>query len=721
MSLSRRLHPIVAWLGFAIPFLFVPFANGDEKEMHALIAARCLECHRGAEPAGGFDLSSHAGLVRGSDSGSVFDSSNVKDSLLWHVVSSDSMPPKIKLKPDEKQLFSQWLQQGAPLPETPIDPIALSSKYRAGLDWWSLQPLRDIAPAKSDIAAWDRNAIDAFVLEKLIEQGLEPNPSASHRVWLRRVYLDLIGIPPSFDEVMAFDANPSEVAYEQIVDRLLASPAYGERWARHWLDVVRFGESDGFERNFPRRNSWPYRDWVIRALNEDMPYDEFVRMQIAGDQFDSSPDGAAAIGFLVCGLHNTVVGQSERMKRIAKQDELEDKVGTLSQAFLGLTAQCARCHEHKFDPISSRSYYQLASALQGVQHGDRDLGEGKGKMYSVLSEQNLGPTHILIRGDVFQLGDSVRAGGLVGLNAESPDFGLPDSASDGERRAALARWITTANPALLSRVLVNRVWHYHFGTGIVETPNDLGFNGGRPSHPELLDHLAARFIDEGMRLKPLHREIVLSRTYRSSSRPTSRSLAVDKNNRWLWRYPVRRLDGESVRDGMLAASGLLRHEFGGAGFQDVDVREINGTTYYIPRTEETKDCFRRTVYRFNPRCERNPILDGFDCPDPSATAPRRASTTTPLQALSLLNNTFVMTASDALVRHVSARSDAMHDADNLKQADDPQRIVREMFRSVLLRDPSDREMRTAEELVRSFGPAALARSLWNANEFLVVE
>lgn len=721
MSLTRRFHRTVAWLGLAIPILFVPCAVGDEKEMHGLIAARCLECHRGSEPAGGFDLSSRDGLSRGSDSGSVFDPSNAKESLLWQVVSSDSMPPKNKLKAEEKELFARWLQQGAPLPESPIDPIALSSKYRAGLDWWSLQPLRDTASTKPNTEAWVRNSIDAFVLEKLIEQGLEPNPSASHRVWLRRVYLDLIGIPPSFDEVVAFEANPSEQAHEAVVDRLLASSAYGERWARHWLDVVRFGESDGFERNFPRRNSWPYRDWVIRALNEDMPYDEFVRMQIAGDQLDSSPDGTAAIGFLVCGLHNTVVGQSERMKRIAKQDELEDKVGTLSQAFLGLTAQCARCHEHKFDPISSRSYYQLASSLQGVQHGDRDLGEARGKMYTVLSEQNLGPTHILVRGDVFQLGDSVKAGGIVGLSAASPDFGLPDSASDGQRRAALARWITTANPALLSRVLVNRVWHYHFGTGIVETPNDLGFNGGRPSHPELLDHLAARFVDQGMHLKPLHREIVLSQTYRSSSRPTSTSLAVDKNNRWLWRYPVRRLDGESVRDSMLAASGLLRHQFGGAGFQDVDVREINGTTYYIPRPEESKDCFRRTIYRFNPRCERNPILDGFDCPDPSATAPRRASTTTPLQALSLLNNTFVMTASDALLQHVSAHRDTTNDADDPKQADDPKRIVREMFRSVLLRDPNNRERDAAEELVRSFGPTALARSLWNANEFLVVE
>lgn len=712
--LSCRLPQSLAWLGFSFSILIAQTVRATEREWHGLIAARCLECHRGSEPAGGLDLSSRTGLAKGSDSGTVFASDNRHGSILWQVIESGAMPPKKKLTETEKAILLQWLDRDAPLPEDPIDPLSLSSEYRAGLDWWSLAPLSDTESLKPTSDPWIRNSIDAFVLEQLRVQGLEANPDATRRVWLRRVSLDLTGLPPSYDEVVAFESDASEFAYEAVVDRLLASTAYGERWARHWLDVVRFGESDGFERNFPRPNSWPYRDWVIRAFNRDIPYDEFVSMQIAGDQLDTSPEGLAAVGFLVCGLHNTVVGQSERMKRIAKQDELEEKVGIVSQTFLGLTAQCARCHEHKYDPISSRSYYQMTGALQGVLHGDRDWGDSLGKIYSVLSEPNPGQTHVLHRGDVFQVGVPVRAGGIVGIGGKDTDFGLEDSASDGQRRVALARWITTANPSLLARVVVNRLWHYHFGSGIVETPNDLGFNGGRPSHRELLDHLASRFISNGMRLKPLHRAIVLSQTYRSSSRPTPRSLAMDKNNRWLWRYPVRRLDGESVRDSMLMASGLMRHEFGGPGFQDVDVRENSGTTYYHPKTEDSPQSFRRTIYRFNPRCERNAILDGLDCPDPSATAPRRASTTTPLQALSLLNNPFVFTAADALTMKIARR---MNSDD---QPSDEAR-VRAMFRAVLLREPSDQEYRVAIVLVREHGPAALARSLWNSNEFLVVE
>jgi hypothetical protein len=321
--------------------------------------------------------------------------------------------------------------------------------------------------------------------------------------------------------------------------------------------------------------------------------------------------------------------------------------------------------------------------------------------------------HILQRGDVFQSGASVRAGGIVGLGDQA-DFGLTDSAGDGERRVALAAWITTANRALLARVLVNRVWHYHFGCGIVETPNDFGFNGARPSHPELLDELASRWIADGMHWKSLHRTIVLSRTYRSSSRPDPRSLEIDRNNRWLWRYPVRRLEGEAVRDSMLAISGLLRSPMGGPGFQDVEIRENNGTTYYHPKHQETPDCYRRTVYRFSPRCERNPILDGLDCPDPSAAAPRRATTTTPLQALSLLNNPFVFTSADALVERIAHR-------DRDARPESHEAWVQALFHLVLLRDAEEGELRDAVELVRAHGPSALARSLWNTNEFLVLE
>jgi len=986
---------------------FIP-CRGEETAIHALLAGRCLECHSGGEPRGGLDLSSRSGMEKGSDSGPVFEASRALDGSLWEVIESGQMPPKGKLTDEEKTQLRTWIEKGAPLPETPIDRFKVTSKYRAGYDWWALRPLQTSLPETLVKDPWIRNTIDAYVLSGLKTRGLKPNPPALPRSLLRRVYIDLIGLPPSYEDVIAFEADPSDENYRAIVEQLLASKTYGERWARHWLDVVRYGESDGFERNYPRHNSWHYRDWVIHALHEDLPYDTFVRMQIAGDVIDPSSNGdtlpgLSAVSFLVSGVHNTVVGSSDRMKRIAKQDELEEKIGTLSQAFLGLTAQCARCHEHKYDPISTESYYQLAASIQGVDHGEREIvqpiqqqreheltgrrqaltkeadqldrraleqttdaspeslkasplplmawsfegtkesrwidtirntrgqlhgtksedprglvldgqtyfatdpipqglrektfsawvtvdpldqsgggvlsvqtldggvfdaivygerepkqwmagsngfaryqsfqapaetsvdkpvhvairyasdgtisafrngvhygqhykstlqdfhagqtqvlfglrhsppggnrffrgivhqaalfneslsdasiaqlasqpsrrwslseawekmpeadqayrrelrtniqdidreleqvrAQAKQKVYTVLSNPQPGPTHILIRGDVYNEGPIVRAGGINSLGESKADFGLPPDATDAQRRSALADWIVGVNRPLMARVIVNRLWHYHFGTGIVDTPNDFGFNGGRPSHPELLDALAHQFVDGGMQIKELHRAMVLSSTYRTSTAPDATALSIDAQNRSLWRYPVRRLDGESARDSMLKIAGVLKPEVGGPGFVDVDFREINGTTYYLPKPFETEDCFRRTIYRFNPRCERSPLLDVLDCPDPSATAPRRANTTTPLQALSLLNNEFVFQMSDALVKKLEALPNSQSDHDNA--------LATALFQQVLLRNPTAEETDQASQLVSRFGAAALARALWNSNEFLVLE
>lgn len=979
-------------------------------EVISLLAGRCLECHGPSDPSGGLDLTSQSGLEKGSDSGAVVDQPWDK-SLLWRVIESGEMPPKSKLSDKEKETLRNWVSQGATLPAEPIDRLGISSDYRAGYDWWSLQPLRERKPSTQ--ADW----IDALISEKLHAQGLSQNPQATPRSLLRRLYNDLVGLLPTYQQVQAFEKDPSPEAYNAIVEELLNSPAYGERWARHWLDVVRFGESDGFERNFPRLSSWYYRDWVIQALNSDMPYDRFVQMQIAGDQIEPDENGYAAAGFLVSGVHNTVVGSSDRMKRIALQDELEEKIGTMSQAFLGLTAQCARCHEHKFDPISSESYYRLASAIQGAMHGEREVidqdqerierhlevergriikelrefeqqvlqiarsqesdpadsntslpeipiptaawdfetpgrdpasgggaereifydtvrglvgrfvgspaaleaslqGEGlvldgksyletapihtsidektltawvkvdpldqsgggvlslqtpdgvlfdaivygerdarqwmagsngfsrssafgglqesadrvhiairykadgtidafrngipygkgyrtgfqkfeegkaqfllglrhgpaggnrwfegviykaacfdralddqaiaaiakspsldwnlqavwkkmkasdlakplelraelaridgelkdirstvKKKIYTVVSNPAVGPTKVLLRGDVYSEGAEVKAGGIDTIGGPRGDFGLPADATDGQRRLALAEWITQANQGLLSRVIVNRLWHHHFGVGIVETPNDLGFNGARPSHPELLDALAQAFLENGMKLKSLHRLIVTSKTYQQSTQPNPEGISKDAGNRLLWRYPVRRLDGESARDSMLQVAGVLNRQFGGPGYVDVDYKDTNGTTYYVPKHQEPPECFRRTVYRFNPRCERVSMLDALDCPDPSATAPKRAMTTTPLQALSLLNSSFVFQMSDALVERTSKQS-SIEDS------------IREMFQSTLLREPTPAELAQAKDLVERHGPRALARALWNSNEFLVLD
>jgi hypothetical protein len=1009
---------------FALDFPTILLAgepnSSIDKQVISLLAARCLECHSSNDPSGGLDLTSQTGLEKGADSGSVLDES-WDSSTLWRVISQKEMPPKGALSEKEIELLRDWIARGAPLPSEPIDRLGISSEYRAGYDWWSLGELIESSPPPqkdtgSTLANFPiRNIIDSYVLEKLQSQGLEPSGPASPRSLIRRLYNDLAGLPPSFDKVQAFEKNPSQEAYLSLVEELLDSPAYGERWARHWLDVVRYGESDGFERNYPRLNSWHYRDWVIAALNSDLPYDQFVRMQIAGDQIEPNQIGYSAVGFLVSGVHNTVVGSSDRMKRIALQDELEEKIGTMSQAFLGLTAQCARCHEHKFDPISTESYYRLAAAIQGVSHGEREivdqeqqrherdlelerakilrdlrelqqralrvalnqesdeseiplpvaawnfeapmgsaeadlqstkehssertfydsvrglvgrwngspealdasrLGKGlvldgksyletdpidfaieektltawvkidsldqagggvlsiqtldgavfdaivyaereprqwmagsnvfarsspfggsqessdrvhiairyradgtidafrngspygkgyqtdlqkfqegksqfllglrhgpaggnrwlsgvvykaacfdtalsdqaiaklaqtpqiewnlqaawkslgesfiaqrqefleelrridrelqdirstlKHKIYSVVSNPSIGATKVLIRGDVYKEGAEVRAGGIDTVGGPRGDFGLPADASDGQRRLALADWITRANRPLLARVIVNRLWHYHFGSGIVETPNDFGFNGARPSHRELLDALAKEFLAGGMKLKSLHRLIVTSSVYRQSTQPREDGISKDASNRFLWRYPVRRLDGESARDSMLQIAGLLDKRLWGPGYVDVDYKDINGTTYYVPKVQEPPECFRRTVYRFNPRCERVSMLDVLDCPDPSATAPKRAMTTTPLQALSLLNSSFVFQMSDALVERWT-------------QAGASDAAIVGMFQSVLLRDPTSEEMLQAQGLVAEHGLRALARALWNSNEFLVLD
>jgi hypothetical protein len=343
---------------------------------------------------------------------------------------------------------------------------------------------------------------------------------------------------------------------------------------------------------------------------------------------------------------------------------------------------------------------------------DRELRDIKStvrkKVYSVVSNPAISATKVLLRGDVYKEGVEVKAGGIDSIGGPRGDFGLPNDATDGQRRKALATWITQSNRGLLARVMVNRLWHYHFGMGIVETPNDFGFNGARPTHPELLDALATEFLAGGMKLKAIHRLMVMSSAYRQSTQPRPEGNSKDASNRLLWRYPVRRLDGESVRDAMLETSGLLDRRMGGPGYVDVDYKDINGTTYYVPKQKEPPECFRRTVYRFNPRCERVSMLDVLDCPDPSATAPKRAMTTTPLQALSLLNSSFVFQMSDALVDRQGNRESL-------------DRSIQSMFQGVLLRDPDAEELAQARGLVDKHGLKSLARALFNSNEFLVLD
>jgi hypothetical protein len=978
-------------------------AASFDSEIAPLLASRCLNCHSGAAAKGNLDLTSRSQAISGGDSGSALVPGRVDDSLLWQRVRDDEMPPEHPLEAAERETLRQWIEQGAIWGTDPIDPLRYTTSSRAGIDWWSLQPLKPVQVPETAFPESSRNEIDQFVVQKLKEAGLAPSPPSTPRALIRRLYFDLIGLPPTPEAVAEFEADPSDARYRAIVNELLAAPEYGERWGRHWLDVARFGESNGFERNDPRDSLWPYRDWVIESLNADMPFDRFARMQIAGDLEVGGLEGAAAVGFLVAGVHNTVVGSSERMKRLARQDELEEIAATVGQAFLGLTIHCARCHDHKFDPIRNEEYYRFISALDGVQHGERkalpvqevadlarleanlksqktqlaemttvarqkltqragdkttataaadavlpwmswdfetgysesndrvrtnpsgnvrvengalildgrsdsfvatdvlgrDLEEktieawvqlddldqrgggvvsleipasgqfdaivfgereprrwmagsegfvrtspfqgddesaatqrpvhvaltyqkdgtitayreglrygasyqtgfqrfpagqsrvlfglrhsppGGNKMLTgrilhanlydqalsaeaIAASAAMGPmefteesllatmapeeqarwtglhqrikelqTEIVaiqshertfysvtpqqpeamrvhLRGGVTDFGDIVAPGGVQAVTGDSADFQIPPDASDRERRLKLADWITRSASPLFTRVIVNRLWQHHFGEGLVETPSDFGFNGGLPSHPELLEWLAGELQRQNYRLKPLHRLIVTSATYRQSSQMNAAANAQDGDNRLLWRSPPQRMEAEVLRDSILRIAGVLDLTTrGGPGYRDVTITSLNGTAYYESIDEDRPEFRRRTIYRFVPRGGISTVLETFDCPDPSVTSPRRSVTTTPLQALSLLNNEFVL----AMSKHLAERVQGEAGNDELLQ-------VRRAWRLCLERDPDPEEEQASLELIRKHGLPALARGLFNANEFVVIE
>ncbi|HKB02253.1 MAG TPA: DUF1549 and DUF1553 domain-containing protein, partial [Gemmataceae bacterium] len=472
---------------------------------------------------------------------------------------------------------------------------------RAGPDWWSLRPVaRPTPPAAAD-APSGANPIDAFVRAKLTAAGLRPADPAEKLTLIRRVTFDLTGLPPTPAEIDAFLADDTAGAYGRVVDRLLASAHYGERWARHWLDVVRYSESHGFEYDRLRDHAWRYRDYVIRSLNEEKPCADFVREQIAGDVLKSATrDGVIATGMLVAGPNDQAgrISASAVVRGRAREDELEDMLGTVGQTFLGVTINCARCHDHKFDPFTARDYYRLKAVFDGVNPGDRPLyspdelrargGWLAGPLTSLrLSEmayaanpKEPGPTRLLERGDVEKPGDAVTPGSATVIQGP-PQLDLPADAPDGERRRRFAEWLVHPDNPLTWRVIVNRVWQHHFGEGLVRTPNDFGFNGERPTHPELLDWLAARFRDSGGQLKALHRLIVTSDTYRHSSAFDPLAAEVDADNRLLWRFAPRRLEAEVARDAMLAVSGRLNRAAGGPSARPFRVETFN-SAFYIP-------------------------------------------------------------------------------------------------------------------------------------------
>ncbi|HUQ71693.1 MAG TPA: DUF1553 domain-containing protein [Planctomycetaceae bacterium] len=686
------------------------------KSIRPLLAERCVGCHGPEKQESELRLDVRDSAFRGGESGepAIAPFATDQSHLLHLVTSSDRearMPPEGEpLTSAQFASLRDWIDQGAVWPDEFAghlveEPVTTSH--------WSFQPIGRPAPPVSDHSfARDGNAIDAFIFAKHREHGLTPSPAADRRTLIRRLYLDVHGLPPTPEEVERFVEDAKPQAWTRLVDDVLASPRYGERWASHWLDVIRYGDTHGFEVNTPRDNAWPYRDYVIKSLNDDKPYDQFLREQIAGDRLDAE----AALGFLVAApaLLPGQVGKDVASQRQARSDELHEVIVSIGSGVLGLTVGCARCHNHKFDPISQRDYYEMQAILAGIRYGDRPL---KAPESIRLTESTPTATAVfaanftaspavnrLYRGDPMQRRERV----APDIPAVFGSLNLETATPESDRRLALAKWLTAPDHPLTARVIANRLWQHHFGTGLVPTPSDFGAMGRPPSHPELLDHLASSLIDDGWSLKSLHRRILLSNTYRQASAPRADMVAKDASATFLWRYPPWRLEMEPIRDSILAVSGSLDLTMGGPGFL-VFKPNTNYVRVYDPKDEWGPGDWRRMIYAHRVRMAQDGVFGAFDCPDAGQPAPLRSRSTTAIQALNLLNSTFVAQQAEILAKR--ARTEV---------GDDLPKQLGRVYALAYGRSPTDAELALTTSVANEFGLAAVCRAVFNNNEFLFV-
>lgn len=680
-----------------------------EKKIRPVLVQHCYKCHSAeSRPLKGNLLLDHAsGVLRGGDTGPSVIAGKPADSLLLKALKYDSfeMPPEGRLPDEVIRDFEKWIADGAVDPRTSASamPVSATIDIEAGRQFWAFQPpvlspwlaeQQSVVP--SGLA--DSQRIDALVQRAMDEHGLSAAPAADARTLARRLSFDLTGLPPSAEAVAALAADPSVPAYTQLVDRLLDSPAFGERWARLWLDVARYAEDQahivGGNKELFYPNAWHYRDWVIHSLNDDMPYDQFVRLQLAADQIAPEDLSAqAALGFIGLGPKYYRRNDPEVMA-----EEWEDRVDVVAAGLQGLTVVCARCHDHKFDPIPTTDYYALAGVFAGTEMFNRPLttdkavdGNGQAKnpdesLHVIRDKKSVDDLNLMIRGNVHQPGPKVPRGFLqVVLPGEQRTF------HEGSGRKELAESITDARNPLTARVIVNRVWQQYFGRGLVATLSNFGHLGERPTHPELLDDLAIRFMQSGWSLKWLHRQIVLSETYRRSSIVPDSGRIADPANLWLSRMPRRRLSIEAWRDAVLQTSGRLDPKVGGPSMRPDDPQQS-----------------RRTVYSEISRFELNPLLARFDFPDPNVHSARRSETNTPLQKLFLLNSPFMLAQAAAFAECVTALSS------------DPQQNIRSAFQLALQRDPDSEELAATAAYLSEHpetGWNDVAQSLLASNEF----
>ena len=899
-----------------------------ESKVRPILEDHCFDCHGEDKQKNKLRLDTAVGILRGGESGEplLVRGVSAESYIIKRVTSANAkevMPPKgERLTAEQVATLKAWIDAGAKMPGEE----AAAASLRLKTEHWSFQPVKRPAVTKTG------GEIDELVLAKLREKGLAPSPSADRATLIRRVYLVMHGMPPTPMETADFVNDTRTDAYARLVDRVLASPRYGERWARHWMDVVRYADTNGFETNRERKSAYHYRDYIIASLNSDKPYDRFIKEQIAGDALGVD----AATGFLVAGPHDIVKSPDINLTLMQRQDELADMVNTTGTAFLGLTMGCARCHNHKFDPILQKDYYAMQAVFAGVNHGERALREktaaaagkelaslksdetaknaqldalrkkaaaagnataptapgklrppvnarlneetfppteavavkftilatnsaepcideleiydasgrnvalaeggaiasasgtlpghaihklehindGKtgnehswisntrgqgwvqigfpakariqrivwsrdrdvrfadrvptqyrievaaesGKWTTVASSEDRQPfnakgdpgdffaklpaseaaaarqlqadlaasktridkfsenawvgnfssaperTYRLYRGEPMQkreviAPDALTVTGTLGLAVDEPDQ---------QRRVRLADWIASPQNPLTARVLVNRLWHYTFGNGIVDTPSDFGANGSRPTHPELLNWLADEFVKGGWSIKHIQRLILMSATFRQSSAPRADAAAVDADGRLLWRYTPRRLEAEAIRDSMLAVSGALDLKMGGPGFYLMDVVTEN-VMHYFPKEKYTPAEYRRMVYLFRIRAAQDGVFGSFDCPDGGSVMAKRSRSNTPLQALNLFNSSFITQQSDLLAKRLRTEAG---------EAPDAQAAF--AFRLFYARPPDAYEQRSSAEMIRTHGLQSFARALYNTSEFLFV-
>ncbi len=651
---------------------------GAESDFEATIAGifskRCLECHTASEPSGELDLTQAASFFLGGSSGKAVVPGSAEDSFFIARITSGEMPPpkngkSQKLNESEIQSLREWVNAGALWPQGRVlDLFDRTSEVRAGRDWWSFQPLQH--SQNSGTSAGSRgNPIDAFISEKLAAHGLSRAPAAEKRILIRRLYQDLIGLPPLAEDINAFVADDSPDAYERQVDDLLARPQFGERWARHWLDVVRYADTNGYERDAEKQHAWRYRDWVVNAFNSDMPYDRFLTEQLAGDELPNRTESnVIATGFLRLGTWDDEPNDVAEYQ----YERLEDLVHATTTAFLGLTVKCARCHDHKFDPVYQDDYYRIGAAFWPgpVAHRDRAFNGGPTQEelgFDVLgwTDININPSPLraLKKGDIHQPLQEVPAGPLSGVKQLNEPF-VPKAtdAKTTQRRLQLAQWMTNPSNPLTARVMANRVWQHHFGEGLVRTPDNFGFNGQRPSHPELLDWLATELMAGNWQLKPIHKLIVMSETYQQSVLHPQQAefMQVDSANQFLWHANRQRLDAESLRDAILFTSGQLDLRQGGPSFRaSINSEALEGlsTKGAAYRASELKETMRRSLYMFNKRGLVVPFMTTFDICDNTLPTGRRESTVVATQALAMLNNDWVHEQSRAFATRVLAACD----------------------------------------------------------------